>query len=165
MYQELSNDVCCLATNPKQQAPHPIIPSKRVRRWPLHSNSNISYIFMGQNGLNHKKWHAIIGFNHGLPCYVKNMALGPQSRKKTWPTASVFVQLIPPAPLPYLGMDGETKGDTVVWRLCFSHLKYFFFVFVFVFIFLICERDKESSTSWLWSIDTSDSWGRKANPD
>ena len=39
--------------------------------------------------------HAIIGFNHGLPCYVRNMALGPQSRQKPRPTASVFVYLSP----------------------------------------------------------------------
>ena len=37
----------------------------------------------------------MLGFNHGLPCYVKNMALGPQSRQKPRPTASVFVYLSP----------------------------------------------------------------------
>ena len=50
---------------------------------------------MGKDGLNRKRGHAIIGFNHGLPCYVKNMALGPQSRQKPRPTASVFVYLSP----------------------------------------------------------------------
>ena len=50
---------------------------------------------MGKDGLNHKRGRAIIGFNHGLPCYVKNMALGPQSRQKPRPTASVFVYLSP----------------------------------------------------------------------
>ena len=39
--------------------------------------------------------HAIIGFNHGLPCYVKTMAIGPQSRQKPRPTASTFVCLSP----------------------------------------------------------------------
>ena len=32
--------------------------------------------FMEKVGLNHKRGHAIIDFNHGLSCYVKNMALG-----------------------------------------------------------------------------------------
>ena len=71
------------------------MPSNVVWSWPLHSNSNISYIFIGKNGLNRKRGHAIIGFNHGLQCYVKNMALGPQSRQKPRPTASVFVYLSP----------------------------------------------------------------------
>ena len=34
---------------------------------------------------------AIIGFDHGLTCRVKNMALGPQLRQKPRPSASVFV--------------------------------------------------------------------------
>ena len=50
---------------------------------------------MEKDSLNRKGGHAIIGFNHGLPCYVKNMALGPQSRQKPRPTASVFVYLSP----------------------------------------------------------------------
>ena len=50
---------------------------------------------MEKDGLNCKRGHAIKGFNHGLPCYVKNMALGPQSRQKPRPTASVFVYLSP----------------------------------------------------------------------
>ena len=50
---------------------------------------------MEKDCLNHKRGHAIIGFNHGLPCYVKNMALGPQLRQKPRPTASVFVYLSP----------------------------------------------------------------------
>ena len=50
---------------------------------------------MGKDGLNRKRGHAIIGFNHGSPCYVKNMALGPQSQQKPRPTASVFVYLSP----------------------------------------------------------------------
>ena len=50
---------------------------------------------MGKDCLNHKRGHAIIGFNHGLSCYVKNMALGPQLRQKPRPTASVFVYLSP----------------------------------------------------------------------
>ena len=50
---------------------------------------------MEKDDLNRKRGHAIIGFNHGLPCYVKNMALGPQSRQKPRPTASVFVYLSP----------------------------------------------------------------------
>ena len=50
---------------------------------------------MEKDVLNRKRGHAIIGFNHGLPCYVKNMALGPQSRQKPRPTASVFVYLSP----------------------------------------------------------------------
>ena len=37
----------------------------------------------------------MIGFNHGLPSYVKTMALGPQSRQKHRPMASVFVYLNP----------------------------------------------------------------------
>ena len=40
---------------------------------------------------------AIIGFDHGLPCRVKNMALGPQLRQKPWPLASVFVYWVPRA--------------------------------------------------------------------
>ena len=38
-----------------------------------------------------------MGFNHGLLCYVKNMALGPQLRQKPRPTDSVFVYLSPRA--------------------------------------------------------------------
>ena len=71
------------------------MPSNLVWSWPLHLNSNISYVCMEKDGLNCKRGHAIIGFNHGLPCYVKNMALGPQSRQKPRPTASVFVYLSP----------------------------------------------------------------------
>ena len=40
---------------------------------------------------------AIIGFDHGLPCRVKNMALGPQLRQKPRPSASVFVYWVPRA--------------------------------------------------------------------
>ena len=40
---------------------------------------------------------AIIGFDHGLPCRVKNMALGPQLRQKPRPPASVFVYWVPRA--------------------------------------------------------------------
>ena len=69
--------------------------SNLVWSWPLHPNSNISYAFTEKDGLNRKRGHAIIGFNHGLPCYVKNMAVGPQSRQKPRPTASVFVYLSP----------------------------------------------------------------------
>ena len=69
------------------------MPSNLVWDWPLHCNSRIFYIFMWKEGLNHERGHAIIGFNHGLPCYVKNMALGPQSQQKPRPTASVFVYL------------------------------------------------------------------------
>ena len=71
------------------------MPSNLVWSWPLHFNSNISYILMGKEDLNNKRRHTIIGFNHGMPWYVKNMALGPQSRQKPWPTASVFVYLSP----------------------------------------------------------------------
>ena len=71
------------------------MPSNLVWSWPLHPNSNISYVFMEKDDLNRKRGHAIIGFNHGLPCYVKNMALGAQSRQKPRPTASVFVYLSP----------------------------------------------------------------------
>ena len=39
----------------------------------------------------------IIGFDHGLPCRVKNMALGPQLRQKPRPSASVFVYWVPRA--------------------------------------------------------------------
>ena len=62
------------------------MPSNLVWSWPLHCNSKISSIFMGKDGLNRKRGHAIIGFNHGLLCYVKNMALGPQSRQKPRPS-------------------------------------------------------------------------------
>ena len=71
------------------------MPSNLVWNWPLHLNSNISYVFMEKDALNCKRGHAIIGFNHALPCYVENMALGPQSRQKPAPTASVFVYLSP----------------------------------------------------------------------
>ena len=40
---------------------------------------------------------AIIGFDHGLPCRVKNMTLGPQLRQKPRPSASVFVYWVPRA--------------------------------------------------------------------
>ena len=40
---------------------------------------------------------AIIGFDHGLPCRVKNMALGPQIRQKPRPSASLFVYWVPRA--------------------------------------------------------------------
>ena len=71
------------------------MPSNLVWSWPLHSNSSIFYIFMCKDGLNHKRGYAIIGFIHGLPCHVKNMALGPQSRQKPRPTASVFIYMSP----------------------------------------------------------------------
>ena len=38
-----------------------------------------------------------VGFDHGLPCRVKNMALGPQLRQKPRPSASVFVYWVPRA--------------------------------------------------------------------
>ena len=50
---------------------------------------------MRKDHLNRKRGHAIIGFNDGLPWYVKNLALGPQSRQQPRPTASVFVYLSP----------------------------------------------------------------------
>ena len=71
------------------------MPSNLVWSRPLHYNSKISYVFKGKDDLNRKRGHAIIGFNHGLSCYVKNLALGPQSRQKPRPTASVFVYLSP----------------------------------------------------------------------
>ena len=40
---------------------------------------------------------AIIGFDHGLLCRMKNMALGPQLRQKPRPSASVFVYWVPRA--------------------------------------------------------------------
>ena len=49
------------------------MPSNLVWSWPFHCNSKISYIFMGKDGLNRKRGHAIIGFNHGLTCCVKNI--------------------------------------------------------------------------------------------
>ena len=52
---------------------------------------------MEKDGFNHKRGHAIIGFNHGLPWYVKNMVLGPQSGQNFRPTASVFVVAKQPA--------------------------------------------------------------------
>ena len=53
----------------------------------------ISYIscLLKGNGFNYHGKHDIIGFNNGLPYYVKNMAPVPQSRKKTlglWPQCS-----------------------------------------------------------------------------
>ena len=39
--------------------------------------------------------HAMAGFNHGWPCYVKNMSLGPQWQQKPRPMASAFVYLSP----------------------------------------------------------------------
>ena len=71
------------------------MPSNLICSWSLRPNSNISYISMEKYGLNHKRGHALIGFDNGLPCYVKNMALGSQSRQKPRPTASVVVYLIP----------------------------------------------------------------------
>ena len=51
---------------------------------------------MEKYGFNRKSGHALIGFIfNGLPCYVKNMVLGAQSRQKPRPTASVFVYLSP----------------------------------------------------------------------
>ena len=55
----------------------------------------ISHIFMGKDSLNGKGGNAIIGFKHGLPGYVKNMALGPQSQQKSQPTASVLSTWVP----------------------------------------------------------------------
>ena len=40
---------------------------------------------------------AIIGFDHGLPCRLENMALGPQLGQKPRPSASVFVYWVPRA--------------------------------------------------------------------
>ena len=71
------------------------MPSNLVWSWPLHSDPNTSCIFMQKDGLCYKRGHAIIGFNDGLPYYVKNMALEPQSQQKPRPMASFFVYLSP----------------------------------------------------------------------
>ena len=90
------------------------MPSNLVWSWPLHCNSKIPYTFMGKDGLNRKRGHAIIGFNHGLPCYVKNMALGPQSRQKPWPTASVFVYLSPSDHVFNIAWQAMIKTYTII---------------------------------------------------
>ena len=75
---------------------------------------------MEKYGLNCKRGHAIIGFNHGLPCYVKNMALRPQSRQKPRPsTASVFVYLSPSGHVFNIAWQAMIKTHNAVlltWR-------------------------------------------------
>ena len=72
---------------------------------------------MGKDGLNRKRGHAIIGFNHGWPYYVKNMALGPQSRQKPRPTASVFVYLSPEGHVFHIAWQAMIKTYIITW-LC-----------------------------------------------
>ena len=88
--------------------------------WPLHPNSNISYIFMEKNCLNRKRGHAIIGFNHGLPCYVKNMALGPQLRQKPRPTASFLVYLSPSGHVFNIAWQAMIKTYNI--EICYNHI-------------------------------------------
>ena len=101
------------------------MPSNLVWSWSLHPNSNISYVFMEKYGLNRKRGHAIIGFNHGLPCYVKNMALGPQSRQKPRPTASVFVYLSPSGHVFNIAWQAMIKTYSIQFKLiCGTFLRY-----------------------------------------
>ena len=52
------------------------------------------------------------GFNHGLPCYVENMALGPQSRQKT---SAVDYSLL----LLWFNWSFSTKiSEIVEWECC-----------------------------------------------
>ena len=58
-----------------------------------------------------KKWiskRAIIGFDHGLTCRVKNMALGPQLRPKTSAFGLGFCLLSPS------GHDFHTAWETII---------------------------------------------------
>ena len=86
-----------------------------VARQPIHGNRLGSPLYLATNiGANHwtlillflaylwKIWLYLLkqnrehaGFNHGLPCYVKTMALGCQLRQKPHTTASVFGSLCP----------------------------------------------------------------------
>ena len=65
--------------------------------------------------------HAIIGFNHGLPCYFKNMALGPQSRQKPRPTASVFVYLSPSGHVFNIAWQAMIKTYNITHKLNGTH--------------------------------------------
>ena len=58
---------------------------------------------------------AIIGFDHGLPCRVKNMALGTQLRQKPRPSASVFVYWVPRAM--FFTRHGRPWSNPTVWHL------------------------------------------------
>ena len=58
----------------------------------------LKFIFMWiKHGKKSISKSAIIGFDHGLPCRVKNMALGPQLQQKPRPSAPVFVYWVPRA--------------------------------------------------------------------
>ena len=67
---------------------------------------------------------AIIGFDHGLPCRVKNMALGPQLRQKPRPSASVFVYWVPRAMF-FTWHERPWSNPTVIFpiKLCLSAYK------------------------------------------
>ena len=71
---------------------------------------------MGKDGLNRKRGHAIIGFDHGLSCNVKNMALGPQLRQKPRPTASVFVYLSPSGHVFNIAWQAMIKTYNKSWQ-------------------------------------------------
>ena len=59
--------------------------------------TNCPFLFLWTKWKKSISERAIIGFDHGLPCPVKNMALGPQLRQKPRPSASVFVYWVPRA--------------------------------------------------------------------
>ena len=62
---------------------------------------------------------AIIGFDHGLPCRVKNMDLGPQLRQKPRPSASVFVYWVPRAM--FFTQHGRPWSNPTTWHYWSHH--------------------------------------------
>ena len=65
---------------------------------------------------------AIIGFDHGLPCCVKNMALGPQLRQKPRPSASVFVYWVPRAM--FFTRHGRPWSNPTIHRRVWCEIAY-----------------------------------------
>ena len=68
---------------------------KWANNCPLQSIKNHIHVYKTWKNSISKR--AIIRFDHGLPCRVKNMALGLQLRQKHRPSVSVFVYWVPRA--------------------------------------------------------------------
>ena len=58
---------------------------------------------VGKDGFGCKRGHAIIGFSYGLPCYVYNMAFGPQLQKNS-DHGFVFLH------------SGHVHDDVIKWK-------------------------------------------------
>ena len=68
--------------------------------------------------------YAIIGFDHGLPCRAKNMAIGPQLWQKPRPSALVFVYRVPRAMFfTWHGRPWSNPTSHARWSMGWSYLS------------------------------------------